>query len=86
MLPAPSSSSSSSSSSTSSAASNSSNHLAPTNDPYMIDMIKLADDRITQLQAELDSFKQHNEILDTKVSNYKTQVCWCFLLFYLIRF
>ena len=37
-------------------------------------MIKLADDRIHQLQTELDSFKQTNELLDTKISNYKTQV------------
>jgi hypothetical protein len=71
MLPAP---SCSSGSSASSSHSHSANHLAPTNDPYIIDMIKLADDRITQLQAELDSFKQANEIMDTKISNYKTQV------------
>ena len=43
-------------------------------DPYMIDMIKLADERIEQLQSELDVFKQNAEILDTKVSNYKSQV------------
>ncbi|RMZ96883.1 hypothetical protein BpHYR1_028812 [Brachionus plicatilis] len=43
-------------------------------DPYVIDMIKLADDRISQLQTELDNYKQSSEILENKVSNYKTQV------------
>jgi hypothetical protein len=43
-------------------------------DPYMIDMIKLADERIEQLQAEYDSCKQAKEILETKVFNYKNQV------------
>ena len=37
-------------------------------------MIKLADERITQLQTELDETKQAKEILDNKLSNYKSQV------------
>ncbi len=44
------------------------------NDPYMIDMLKLADERISKLQGDLDSFKQTNEILESKVASYKTQV------------
>lgn len=43
-------------------------------DPYVIDMIKLADERISQLQTELENYKQSNEILENKVSNYKSQV------------
>ena len=38
-------------------------------DPYLIDMIKLADERITQLQTELDEIKQAKEILDNKHKN-----------------
>jgi hypothetical protein len=56
------------------------------NDPYIIDMIKLADDRICQLQNDLETIKQTNEILETKVSNYKNQVrqkAWCFISFVL---
>ena len=48
--------------------------LASADDPYLIDMIKLADDRITQLQMDLDETRQAKEILDTKLSNYKNQV------------
>jgi centrosomal protein CEP135 len=48
--------------------------LAVANDPYMIDMIKLADERISQLQSELDSSKQSLDVLENKVSNYKNQV------------
>lgn len=44
------------------------------NDPYIIDMIKLADERLSQLQADLDNFKQSNEILENKVCNFKNQV------------
>lgn len=61
------------SSSNSSLSSGNNNH-GPSSDPYMIDMIKLADDRILQLQNDLDSFKQSNEILETKLTNYKNQV------------
>ena len=43
-------------------------------DPYIIDMIKLADERMIQLDAELEGMKQCKEILDTKLSNFKSQV------------
>lgn len=43
-------------------------------DPYLIDMIKLADERITQIQTELDDTKQSKEVLETKLSNFKSQV------------
>jgi hypothetical protein len=49
-------------------------HLALTTDPYIIDMVKLADERIAQMQIDLDNYKQTNEIIETKVSNYKNQV------------
>jgi hypothetical protein len=62
------------SSSSSSGCSCSSSNVASANDPYIIDMIKLADERICQLQNDLDHFKQTSEILETKVSNYKNQV------------
>lgn len=55
-------------------ATSSSSMNANLDDPYLIDMIKLADERITQLQAELDESKQAREILDTKLSNFKSQV------------
>jgi centrosomal protein CEP135 len=79
MLPPTSSGSSSSSSASSSSSSGcscttNSNFISSANDPYIIDMIKVADDRITHLQNELENFKQTNEILETKVSNYKNQV------------
>lgn len=51
-------------------------------DPYVIDMIKLADDRISHLQTELENYKQSNEILNNKVSTYKTQVSEIFQLFF----
>ena len=51
-----------------------SNHLALSTDPYIIDMVKLADERIAQMQSDLDNLKQSNEIFETKVSNYKNQV------------
>jgi hypothetical protein len=43
-------------------------------DPYLIDMIKLADERITQIQTELDEYKQSKEILENKLSSFKNQV------------
>lgn len=43
-------------------------------DPYLIDMIKLADERINQLQTDLDEAKQSKDILENKLSNYKSQV------------
>lgn len=44
-------------------------------DPYIMDMIKLADERIEQLQLELNNLKQTNEIIERKNSNFKIQVC-----------
>ncbi len=58
-----------------------SNHLALSSDPYIIDMVKLADDRISQLQHDLDNLKQSHEISETKVSNFKNQVRICLNLF-----
>jgi hypothetical protein len=43
-------------------------------DPYVIDMIKIADERISQLQCDLDMSKQSVDLMDTKLSNYKNQV------------
>lgn len=55
-------------------------------DPYLIDMIKLADERITQLQTELDEIKQAKEILDNKLSNYKSQVGLLLIIYFRIFF
>jgi centrosomal protein CEP135 len=46
------------------------------NDPYLIDMIQLADERIIQLQTESEKANQSVEILETKLSNYKNQVIY----------
>ena len=43
-------------------------------DPYIIDMIKLADQRMTQLQCELDETKQYRDIIDSKLTNFRNQV------------
>jgi hypothetical protein len=47
-------------------------------DPYVIDMIKLADERIGRLQSDYDMSKQTVELLETKLSNYKNQVKFYF--------
>jgi hypothetical protein len=47
-------------------------------DPYVIDMIKLADERIARLQSDYDMSKQTVELLETKLSNYKNQVKFYF--------
>ena len=44
------------------------------NDPYIIDMIKLADERITQLQSELNEMIKSKEAIETKSTNLKSQV------------
>ena len=49
-------------------------------------MIKLADERITHIQAELDEYKQSKEILENKLSSFKNQVRFFFLLSYLTFF
>ena len=43
-------------------------------DPFQIDMIKLANERINQLQTDLNEAKQSRDILENKLSNYKSQV------------
>jgi len=43
-------------------------------DPLLIDMIKLANERINQLQTDLNEAKQSRDILENKLSNYKSQV------------
>ena len=44
------------------------------NDPYVIDMIKLADERMAQMLAELEASKQAQEMLENKVASFKIQV------------
>ena len=44
------------------------------NDPYVIDMIKLADERMAQMQADLEASKQAQEVLENKVASFKSQV------------
>ena len=62
----------------SSASSQDSNRLTPRplDDPYVIDMIKLADERIAHLQSDFDMSKQTVELMETKLSNYKNQVIY----------
>lgn len=48
--------------------------LPRADDPYTIDMLKLADERMSQLQAELDDCKQAKEMLESKLTNFKAQV------------
>ena len=50
-------------------------------DPYIIDMIKLADERIAKLQSDTDMSKQSIELMETKLSNYKNQVYILMILF-----
>jgi hypothetical protein len=83
MLPPP--TSSGGSSTTSSSSGCSCGGVSSATDPYIIDMIKLADERICQMQTELDTIKQTNEILDTKVSNYKNQVSG-FVIYFILLF
>lgn len=54
-------------------------------DPYTIDMIKLADERMGQLQVELDDCKQAKEMLESKVANFKAQVSRQLLFFNRIK-
>ncbi len=51
-------------------------------DPYTIDMIKLADERLGQLQMELDECRQTKEILESKLANFKVQVSKIRWIFY----
>lgn len=48
-------------------------------DPYIIDVVKIADERIQELEALLNQSKQSGEIWEKKCSNLKYQVCdFCF--------
>ena len=58
----------------SSASSQNSTSPRSLDDPYVIDMIKLADERIARLQSDFHMSKQTAELLETKLSNYKNQV------------
>ena len=37
-------------------------------------MIKLADERMAQMQADLEASKQAQEVLENKVASFKSQV------------
>ena len=50
-------------------------------DPYIIDVVKIADERIQELEALLNQSKQSGEIWEKKCSNLKYQVCdFCFFI------
>ena len=58
--------------------SSSSRNIVNCDDPYIIDMIKLADQRMMQLQKELDETNQYKVIIDNKLTNFKNQVSYYF--------
>jgi len=54
--------------------SNSPSYVVSPDDPYIIDMIKLADQRMAQLQKDLDETNQFKILIDNKLINLKNQV------------
>ncbi|CAF0946900.1 unnamed protein product [Adineta ricciae] len=44
------------------------------NDPYIIDIVKVTEDRIAELEVELQQQKQHTDEVETKMTNLKYQV------------
>ncbi|CAF1055145.1 unnamed protein product, partial [Didymodactylos carnosus] len=43
-------------------------------DPYIIDMVKVAEDRVAELEIDVQNQKEIKEALETKLTNYKYQV------------
>ncbi|UJR10612.1 hypothetical protein I4U23_014809 [Adineta vaga] len=51
------------------------NHQLPyVNDPYIIDIVKVTEDRVAELELEIQQQKQHTDEVETKMANLKYQV------------
>jgi hypothetical protein len=44
------------------------------NDPYIIDIVKVTEDRIAELELELQQQKQYTDEVETNMTNLKYQV------------
>ena len=44
------------------------------NDPYIIDIVKVTEDRVAELEIQLQEQKQQTDELETKLTNLKYQV------------
>jgi hypothetical protein len=44
------------------------------NDPYIIDIVKVTEDRVAELELLLQDQKQHIDEVETKMANLKYQV------------
>ena len=44
------------------------------NDPYIIDIVKVTEDRVAELELELHQQKQYRDDIETKMANLKYQV------------
>ena len=44
------------------------------NDPYIIDIVKVTEDRVAELELELQQQKQYRDEIETKMANLKYQV------------
>lgn len=43
-------------------------------DPYIIDIVKVTEDRVAELELELQKQKQYTDEIETKIANLKYQV------------
>ena len=60
--------------SSSSAHRGSSHPLPYVNDPYIIDIVKVTEDRVAELEVQLHDQKQQTDEMETKMNNLKYQV------------
>jgi hypothetical protein len=44
------------------------------NDPYIIDIVKVTEDRVAEVELELQQQKQYTDEIETKMANLKYQV------------
>lgn len=49
-------------------------NLPYVNDPYIIDIVKVAEDRVAELEIQLQEQKQYVDEVETKLANLKYQV------------
>lgn len=48
--------------------------VPPPDDPYVADLLQVADTKIAQLEAEVSQLEDEKEILDRKLKNFRQQV------------